>query len=406
MLQFPYGVYPNNGKSIDGSEKNTFSCIISGTVCVAYQITMLDNNSQTQVYQGQKTSVTLYNMDELNMDVPSGSFTNGKDLIWKMKLWTDKADIPSFTRAEDGGTATKTMVDYIETPYYFFKSRSKPVVSISNFSSNITDKKFTFTGSYSQAQNVSIQYYTFNLYNEDEIIDTTGKIFSSNLKYDFDGFVSGQEYDIELICVDQNNVEVSTGKKHFSVIYEAPVLSVKPDIKVEKDIDAVTISWSADKQSIPKSYGNYEIVKNMPFSGTNSVYLSKNSYIYYDSISGEKLSIDENEFTVFLSVNLDDDFVGNIIELSGVASKYNVGFDGTNFYYEIGTNDRVNFFSPYTSSEFLLNSSAKNNISYVWQDSSSWNDSLFWTEPVTKISEEQYKITILPTETKIVKVEY
>lgn len=407
MLQFPYGVYPNNGKTLDGSKENIFSCIISGTMCTAYQITIMDNNSQTQVYEGAKTSVSLYNMDELNMTVPANSFTNGKDLIWKMKLWTDKADIPSFVRDEEGGTATRTMVDYIETPYYFFKSRSTPIVSITNFSAEITDKKFTFLGSFSQAQNVSIQYYTFNLYNGQDLIDTTGKIFSSNLTYSFDGFISGQNYDIELICVDQNNVEVSTGQKPFSVNYQAPMLSVKPEVKVEKDVDAVTISWSADKQSIPKSFGEYDIIRNMPFSGTNSVYLHSNSHLSYETISDENININADDFTVFISTNLDDDFVGEIIELSGDdGSLYFVGFDGTYFYYRINSAENINVFSPYSSVSFLLASSAEERVGYIWQDSSVWNDNLLWTEPTTKIGDAQYKITIMPNETKIEEVVY
>lgn len=406
MLQFPYGVYPNNGKTLDGSKENIFSCIISGTMCTAYQITIMDNNSQTQVYEGTKTSVSLYNMDELNMTVPANSFANGKDLIWKMKLWTDKADIPSFVRDEEGGTATRTMVDYIETPYYFFKSRSTPIVSITNFSAEITDKKFTFLGSFSQAQNVSIQYYTFNLYNGQDLIDTTGKIFSSNLTYSFDGFISGQNYDIELICVDQNNVEVSTGKKNFSVNYQAPILGIRPDIEVEKDIDAITISWSADKQSIPKSFGEYSILKNMPFYGTNSVSLKKNSYIYYDTVSGEELSIDSSNFTVLMSTNINDNFVGKIVELSGNdGSLYIVGFDGTYFYYKINEAEPVNILSPYTSTLFLLKESASEGIGYTWKDNYTWDDSLFWTEPITKISDNQYKITIKPNQAIVKKVE-
>lgn len=406
MLQFPYGVNPNNGISLDGKNENEFSCIISGTVCTAYQITIMDNNTQTPVYNGEKNSVNIYNGQELKMIVPADSFTNGKDLIWKVQLWTNIADIPSFTREGEGSKVTKTFVDNITTPYYFFKSRSTPIVSIENFVETIDDRKYSFIGNYSQSENSSIQYYIFNLYNNGELIDTTDKVFSADLQYNFDGFISNEEYEIEFICVSQDNVEVTTGKKKFSVSYNAPILDVIPEVKVLKDYDAVQVEWQADKQSIPDSYGEYKIIKNFPFYGTNSVELYENSSIIYNKISDEKLLIDSSNFSVLMSTNLDDDFIGEIISLYDDENNYIyiVGFDGTNFYYNIGE-ENVIIGSPYENTDFVLSDGiAKNGYNYIWEDENVWSDSLIWTESIVKISQNQYKISILPTYASIEKV--
>lgn len=92
MLQFPYGVYPDN-QAIDGELENTFFCVISGTVCTAYQINIYENSTNKLLYTGEKTEVSKYNQETLNMNVPANSFINGVDLIWNMKLWTNVADM-------------------------------------------------------------------------------------------------------------------------------------------------------------------------------------------------------------------------------------------------------------------------------------------------------------------------
>ena len=406
MLQFPYGVNPNNGVSLDGSKRNSFTCIISGTVCVAYQITILDNNTQSQVYGGPKQSVRVYNGQELSMQVPENAFSNGKDLIWKVRLWTDRADIPSFVRSAPGGTATKTFVDNIETPYYFFKSRSLPVISITNFQSVITDRAYYFTGSYSQAENSSIQYYIFNLYNsDDELIDTTGKIFSADLKYDFDGFNSDTKYKIELVCMSQDNVEVTTSLKEFSVVYSPPNIDISPSLRVSPKEDAIQVLWRSQLQSVPEVYGEWEIIKNFPFYGTNSVHIKKNGYIKYKEVDGIPLEMSD-DFTVLMSTCLNNGFSGKIIELEGDGLPYYVAFDGSYFYYS-KDGVRTNLFSPYEKGlEFVITTTGipQDKVGYVWMDNESWVDSKKWTEPTLPLDQEQYKITIQPEYAEVVKV--
>ena len=62
MLQFPYGVYPDN-QAIDGELENTFFCVISGTVCTAYQINIYENSTNKLLYTGEKTEVSKYNQE-------------------------------------------------------------------------------------------------------------------------------------------------------------------------------------------------------------------------------------------------------------------------------------------------------------------------------------------------------
>lgn len=456
MLQFPYAVNPNNSQAVDGTVSNKFTCIISGTICTAYQIEILNNNTNTKVYSGGKTSILAYNLQEIEMDVPANSFTNGNDLIWKMRLWSNKPDmlivsgntlkdsttteikVREYTQIKVGhiieisgerreirgysagtitvdalssqpaeGTQFKIYSDFIDTPYYFFKSRSKPVVEITNYMEKITDRKYKFTGSYTQAENVSVQYFVFNLCSGDEIIDTTGEVFSANFEYEFDGFANGQNYDIEFICMSQDSVEVSSGKKNFIVEYQAPNIESAPGVEVIREKDAVKISWNAGNQSIPKTEGKYEIVKNFPFEGTNSVAIEDGGYIEYDTIEFDPLSIDENNFTVLVSVNLNDDFSGEIISLEGGSKECMVYLDGNTFYYKNG-NSTTEIGRIFEFNEFLLQPSPipEDGYGYFWDDSKKWNDLYFFVEPSSKISDNQYKITIKPDLASIERLSY
>ena len=455
MLQFPYGANPNNGVSIDGQKENIFTCIISGTICIAYQISIFDNNTQNLVYSGEKNSVNVYNGEELKMNIPPSSFENGKDLIWKIRLWTNLPDMKIISgKTLEGSTLTDIKVrdykiikegyiikiggetrtilsyengtikvdslnsipekdtdfqiysDFIDTPYYFFKSRSAPIISIENFNSQINDRKYNFIGSYSQSENSSIQYYIFNLYGpEDELIGTTGKVFNANIKYSFDGFNSNTKYKIELICMSQDNVEVSTGKKEFDVVYSAPNIDISPSLKVSQKEDGVQVFWRSQLQSIPDVYGEYEIIENFPFYGTNSVYLKNNSYLNYKVVDGNPLNIDDENFTVLISTCLNDEFVGKIIELNGESGEYYIGFDGSYFFY-CKNNVITNIYTPYVGFDFVttFDGIPIDKYGYVWIDEKKWNDEEIWTESTLRLSQEQYKITIKPEYSNVTKV--
>lgn len=454
MLQFPYAVNPNNSQAVDGTKDNDFTCIISGTICTAYQVSILNNNTNTEVYNSQKQLITAYNLQEIKMRIPANSFQNGNDLIWKMRLWSNKPDMPVVsgstldgssttqikvrnysqvkvghyivingeTRVINGysdGTITvdalssspqtntsfKIISDFIDTPYYFFKSRTAPEISITNFQSSITDRKYQFLGSYRQNENIAVQYYIFNLYSGDSLIDTTGQIFSADFRYEFDGFASGQEYGIEFICMNQDFVEVTTGIKKFSVSYQAPNIDSAPTIEVLCDKDAVSVSWNAGNQSIPETIGDYRIIENFPFIGTNSVELDSGAQITYKEISEVPIYIDETNFTVLMSTNFDDAFSGKIISLSGDSAEYYVSLEGNTFYYGKGQ-EKTEIGYAYDRIEFLLQPeiSAEQDVGYFWMDEKTWNDGYYFVEASTKISQNQYKITINPDSASVERV--
>lgn len=239
------------------------------------------------------------------------------------------------------GDSFKIYSDFIETPFYFFKSRTIPEISITNLSETINSRNYNFIGSYNQYENVPIQYYIFNLYNEDlELLDTTDKVYSANITYNFDGFTNGEVYYIELVCSNQDNVEVSTGKKQFKADYTEPNVDVTLDYQVLEDKDAIRVILKPDKTSVPNFDGEYSIESNFPFEGTNSAYIEKGNVVY-DNVSEEPLEIDKDSYTVFMSTRLNNGFDGKIVELSNNEESRCVELNDYSFYDTIRTSDSV-----------------------------------------------------------------
>ena len=98
-----------------------------------------------------------------------------------------------------------------------------------------------------------------------------------------------------------------------------------------------------------------------------------------------------------LSTNFNDDFFGDIIELGGGSKECKVYLEGNEFYYKNG-DSTTNIGTVFEFNEFLLrpSSSPEKGYGYFWYDDRSWNDNYYYVESISKISENQYKITIKP----------
>jgi hypothetical protein len=198
-----------------------------------------------------------------------------------------------------------------------------------------------FQGLYNQAQNIGVKYYIFNLYDKDNnLLTTSEKQFNSRLSWEYDGFISGLNYYIELIIENQNSTIISI-KSNFNVTYDEPQLLSKPELTILDNKDAIQITWKGT-YSI---YGNtsgispyYEFKNNLLYSGDVSNHIFNGNTIYYDKINSLTMEL-PNNITGYLLVQLSQGFVGDIIKLEDTSTNefYLVSYDGTKFTYQIGT---------------------------------------------------------------------
>ena len=214
---------------------------------------------------------------------------------------------------------------------FYFKARTTPVVSINppsytsfDDNGNIRFRQVDFTGSYSQAENISIKYHNWVLTNASgEELDSTGDVYNSRLEYTFDGFVSGTDYILTLNVVTQEEQSV-TATYSFHVEYNEPLLSDVATTSWNSEHNSVDINCKVIQFSIPTVNGNYEFVDPDTLhvlSGT----------IVYDKVSDTPLEL--QDFTLFSSFKFDSNKLNNVIALLTDPSDVNTTQDS--FYLSI-----------------------------------------------------------------------
>jgi hypothetical protein len=521
MIRQPINAFPSLGNAIDGVESNTFSFTFNGDKLSAYQIFIKDANTNAAVYTGTETSLTLYNGQQFEVNVPASSFANGRDLVWQAKLIQSDATmnvtrgvfqatgttsalrispnrniragmkititsgalqgitrtvssytdylllsssllganatyttaiistglssiigntlilggerrtivdynsstglvtlLPGFSKinasgsvwilaneriatlvtttafasAPAAGVSYEILSDFIFTTNYFFKSRTTPSLMLWSIISGITEADSigntvviqsgivsnlpnesglnmllsfpgvaenliceayddetglwtfggigdlnipqgtpyfvrggitttlinrigTFLAQYWQVEGTNIKYHVFNLYDEtDSLLDTTGRVFNSLLEYEYDAFISGQNYSIELIIETQDGVVKSTPKYSFFVSYRSPDFVYSPTLTNLPQETGVEVEWIKDKLAVPTATGSWEIIEDFPFAGTNSVKINTGE-IFYDNITNNRLIIDDRDYTVFSDVITPITNSGNLISI-------------------------------------------------------------------------------------------
>ena len=466
IIYIPTNVYPN-GHAVDTSVNNNFSLTFNGDKLSAYQFYILDELG-SQVYASNKvalSSSSVYNGDTFEFSIPSGCVDNGNNYLWNCVLWEENPTMfigsgvvqegsnnsavvirqhsnlkpqmflsirdelrkitqidtneetqlctvsldVSFSFTPTNTDTYRLLSDFIQTPNYLFKARSSPVVSITNLPDSLDYKSYTFQGAFSQNEGVTIKYYSWNLYDSDgQLIDTTGLIYRSDLVYSFDGFMPNQSYSIELIVETQDGVSISTGQQDFSVTSSSMDFSIAPVVECLTQENALKVSWVRDRQAIGVATGDYEFINDLPFIDTNSVHI-KSGEIYYDNESGAALNISEDSFTIFLSVNLEEDKEGNLLSLDGDRN-YSLCYSGYKFVWVMGMPSNKIVYKRFLVEKFPLqsNSTPEADCGYIWDDSSvsqTWNDSYYWVESVRNLSTKQFKITLTPTNMTVIEVQ-
>jgi hypothetical protein len=302
-----------NGSTIDPSAVNTFSCKIQGTICVAYDMTIYKNSDSSVVYNTTKITnpTPLYNNQTLSITVNAAVLTVGTEYKWRIKLYWDETN-------------------YIESGEIFFKAYNSPSLSLT-VSSPINSNNYTFAPTFTQTQGIGVKFFTAYLFDSTGVqLSTSDKVYSANVQYNFDGFISGNTYKVQFIAIDQNDMQANTGVQSFTVSYSEPSINIKPTVEFLTSSNAIKLKWSNALQITGQSTGTFTYSSDVFFTGSKEVNINTNSTLFYTSTIPE-------QFTVLHKTKLPVGFVGKILELyTSVGSEvYTVGYDGVHFYYII-----------------------------------------------------------------------
>ena len=352
MIYQPRNVNPAQ-KSIDGTVLNNYFSMEINTndKVVGYELTILNwDNTVRYVQDKVNLSTPLYNGDTLSFLIPSSflkaNLENGFDYKWYVRLYQDTPNMyitygiiqsvnsetelvlqkninvkagmslkynnelktitaysdntgiatieSAFTSSVLAGAQYQIYSDFIQTvPEYILHVRKTPDVEIIDIPSEITTKKYTFNGTYSQADGVPLSYHRWTLGIADKdnpliytIVQTTGKVYNCNLTYTYDGLKNGINYVI--ILETENEFGISNHvTKYFSVAYNEIEYLEKPSAKVDYSKNAIQLDWVAPTEFAPKAWNtNISSGTVLPGDiGSNSFYISRGlTNIFEDNI--------------------------------------------------------------------------------------------------------------------------
>lgn len=124
-----------------------------------------------------------------------------------------------------------------------FQAKTAPILTISYVTP--TSLSGSFTASLTQAQGDYVNWVQWTMTNKSngDLLYDTGKIFTSELAFDFDGFVSGDTYTVAC-TVETSSGVVVTATEDFTVNYDVSPAEQSISAKCNSD-NSVTLSWGA-----------------------------------------------------------------------------------------------------------------------------------------------------------------
>ena len=437
MIYQPRNVQPS-GSSIDGNINNTFTMEVQTNSYVsAYQLLIVDFDNNN-IYTGTKTTLAknLYNGDTLSIPVNASSvkLSNGTNYKWRVRLYQPNSDMlityglvqststttnvylqpninikagmtltinsqkktiasydtstglavvsSAFSSAPSVGVQYQVYSDFIETiPDYIVYARENPTVSINNVPTSLTLKYHTFQGVYTQSDNVPIVYHQFDLYIKNDngtntLVNSSGKVYSANLSYTYDGFRTGNTYSIKLTVENDMGVIVDTDLYTFSVSYDIVEYSQQPLATFNDKNNAVQVSWVTPVENEATSFRS-DAARGTVQSNDNtltSVYLEPGQSIG----DGDIVQITNSNYSLMLDgrstqevrsgknlINLEK---GYTLTQNGVTFKvnddYSITLDGTcnkdNTTFSFNTSVAIPSAGAYTLSSKLVRGSISN----------------------------------------------
>ena len=483
MIYQPRNVQPS-GSSIDGNINNTFTMEVqTNSYISAYQLLIVDFNNNN-IYTGTKTTLTqnLYNGDILSIPVNASSvkLSNGTNYKWRVRLYQPNSDMlityglvqsastttnvylqpninikagmtltingqsntitsydantglavvsSAFSSAPSIGAQYQVYSDFIETiPDYIVYARENPTVSINNVPTSLTLKYHTFQGVYTQSDNVPIVYHQFDLYirNDDgtnTLINSSGKVYSANLSYTYDGFRTGNTYLIKLAVENDMGIIAETDLYTFSVSYDIVEYLQQPRAVFDSKQNAIDIAWVAPVEySATSSSGGFTYLYDTPYRGVNSLYTDGYTVDWQKS---DGLCVLPNDFNITLQFNPDSGFfydengaykervilVDTEVDDNSNSGKFQIIIDKNKiiFTQQPDISLESSFYTDKIQTFVLTETGITQiNSDYIWDDTATWNDDYIWTEggtSIERVCNHWWKVQITNTSIRVEEI--
>ena len=387
MLFQPTNLVPSSfvgfgGDVIDVTVENEFLLQLNGnSALLAYQLIIMNNDSLSAVkYDTSKVvlETPIYPINHkgeqqyLTVTIPvntTSTLENGKEYKWKVQLWWGATDADSIISTES-----------------YFKTSSTPTVVIDNDLATLSTKNITLTATYSQAENVPIQWFKWVLAKKDgsdrsEVVVDTGEIYSINIKLEYDALEDGNDYSAQVTVKNNDGVEATSDWYDFAVTYSKPTVQGYLNAVLTPST-GVKLEWSKLKFiQGATSVGSEVYLSDKPVDDHISIDIQPEQNIIFDGTSENGFELDTNVTHVW-SGKLPEGFDGLFYkasgtDLAGTPYKLEIFYDNTSKQFKLHVNDVFisHISTPVISNRWFniqaTNSSFSANLSMsdVWEGS-------------------------------------
>ena len=357
-----------------------FSCIVDGNESVSawrIKIYLLSNN--VLVFDTGKVNLTepFFPIDEKNRNVTfekdlnqyenKATLTETEDstssnkkyyefknstqeYYWTIEMWSlsDKdKEAPTTKSCEEVFYANSD--PNIELKYSTARNGTyKPISDI-----DLQCNKCFFKAEYSQAENIPIKRYGWQIIDRDSdtrLVDTitSNQVYGvgDNILCSYDGFADNRSYKIRVFIETQNGKKVFSDFYEFSAVYQTELLDSKFKTGVLKSEPGIINSWSEAVIIGGTANGKIEYKTSYPTNTVSCVKIPSGSYIEYNHGATSELKISESAYMVISTqideVITDDEFIIFQAEGkgdNGVAVSRKLWYKDKKFYYSVTSSD-------------------------------------------------------------------
>jgi len=259
------------------------------------------------------------------------------------------------------GTSYQILCNYIDSDEFYYTVTEQPTVTFTiNGQDGLASTQQspiavqyanpTFNIKYNTSYGI-LNHYCFTLFEKNssgvyETIYSTKNVYSSNIVFNYNQFMSGHDYKIVASFVDNNQINI-TKEVYIKAQYNQDTTNSYLTAKYYREHHSVVLDWSKTLFITPSvtsnnavSYGKIDDAD----ASNNYMSLQPNNEIAYTQIDGED-SLDFKDNTIYLRIKLFPDYIGKICEVADDNGNIkSIEYDGMKLIAKINGKEKFYFY--------------------------------------------------------------
>lgn len=332
----------------------------------------------------------------------------------------------------------KLCCNYIDSDEAYFEIHSEPVITLieDNSKYELTDDSgnvlyteetpcilsfcnINILGEIYQAEGVEHSYYSYKIYEKNNIGDYeriyhSSNIYNSNLRIMYEDFLDGREYKIILTIVDVNN-RTFERELYFITSFTPTTNPIMARAEYYKDHNSVIVEWSPLNSITPNVKNkDFEFIDLSGDGENDAVYIDNgNTVTYYQNDFNQPLSFSKPLFGIRFKAT------ENIKKIAEVHSPDNIYAITMDSFYNVDEKDCddvividtattrhvysiKNIATTDEAIEALSAGVSPTNKTLVWDNNLTWDETYTWVNG-QNTNESEYEVIISSDETCVVR---